>query len=151
MTTAAFINYVIMAITFVFFYRACKAQAVDRRLFPYFGWFQPYCGYVATVFFVLVVAVYGYGSFKPWDTLTFFSCYTMVFVSIITYSGWKIYKKTSLKRPQDVDLIWQRPSIDAYEESFVTPPVGFWREFIQMFGLKRVPGGNDQQRASSCL
>lgn len=148
MTTGAFINYVIMAITYVFFYRACVAQKLDRKSLPYFGWFQPYCAYIASVFFILVVGVYGYPSFSPWDTQTFFSCYTMVFIAVITYTFWKVYKKTKLLGPHDVDLVWERPIIDAYESSIITPPVGFWTEMVQMFGFKRVKGGNDQRRAS---
>lgn len=31
-----------MTITYIFFYRACKAQGVDRKAFSYTGWFQPY-------------------------------------------------------------------------------------------------------------
>ena len=31
-----------MTITYIFFYRACKAQGVDRKTFSYTGWFQPY-------------------------------------------------------------------------------------------------------------
>lgn len=42
-TAGAFINYVVMAVTYVFFYRACKAQGFDRKTLPYYGYFQPYC------------------------------------------------------------------------------------------------------------
>ena len=35
-------------------------------------------------------------------------------------------KKTSFKKAHEVDLVWDAPLIDAYEASFVTPPVGFW-------------------------
>jgi hypothetical protein len=31
-----------MTITYIFFYRAVKAQGVDRNAFAYTGWFQPY-------------------------------------------------------------------------------------------------------------
>lgn len=31
-----------MSLTYVFFYRAVKAQGVDRNTFSYTGWFQPY-------------------------------------------------------------------------------------------------------------
>jgi amino acid permease len=32
-----------MCIIYLFFYRALKAQGIDRSTLPYIGWFQPYC------------------------------------------------------------------------------------------------------------
>lgn len=31
-----------MTVTYIFFWRAVKAQGVDRKQFAYTGWFQPY-------------------------------------------------------------------------------------------------------------
>jgi amino acid transporter len=42
-TAGGVINYLVMCITYIFFYRACQAQALDRNTLPYKGWFQPYC------------------------------------------------------------------------------------------------------------
>jgi amino acid permease len=41
-TGGGIINYNIMCLTYIFFYRAVKAQGVDRSKFAYTGWFQPY-------------------------------------------------------------------------------------------------------------
>ncbi len=46
------------------------------------------------------------------------------------------------------DLIWERPTVDAYESTFLDPPVGFWTEIIQMVGIKRQKGGVDRRRSS---
>lgn len=40
-TAGGVITYIVMATTYIFFYRAAKAQGIDRRSFPYYGWFQP--------------------------------------------------------------------------------------------------------------
>jgi amino acid transporter len=45
--------------------------------------------------------------------------------------------------------VWERPLIDAYEASFVDPPVGFWRECLQLVGIGRIKGGNDKRRYST--
>lgn len=74
-----------------------------------------------------------------WDTGTFFSYYTMVFVCPILYVGWKVVKTTKVIKPEEADLVsdrastildclsllgqwianpeqaWERPVIDAYE------------------------------------
>ena len=57
-------------------------------------------------------------------------------------------KRTKLKGAHEVDLIWERPAIDAYEETFYGSPVSFWREMGQMIGIGRIPGGNDPRRGS---
>jgi amino acid transporter len=56
----------------------------------------------------------------------------MVFVAIITYSGWKLIKRTKIIPVSEVDLVWEKPVIDAYEEQFEEQPIGFWTEMLQL-------------------
>jgi amino acid permease len=82
-TAGGLINYIVMCTTYIFFYRACKAQEFDRSEFPYFGYFQPYCvsnrtafalryrlmglqAYIGLVWMTLTLIFYGYSSFRPW-------------------------------------------------------------------------------------
>lgn len=132
-TAGAFLNYVVMAITFACWYRATKAQGLNRKALPYRGWFQPYCSWIGAVFFICVVGTYGYASFKPWDIEAFFGCYTMLFLAIVTFTSWKLIKKTKFHDPKTVDLVWVRPEIDAYESATIDPPSSFWQEMS--FGL----------------
>jgi yeast amino acid transporter len=117
-----------MCTTYIFFYRAVKAQGIDRRTFPYCGWFQPYSAYIGLVWMCLVVLFYGYSSFKPWSVENFFIYYTMLILAPILFIFWKVVKKTKFVKPLEADLVWERPVIDAYEETFIDPPVGFWTE-----------------------
>lgn len=136
---AQLIDYMIMCLTYIFFYRALKAQGIDRDTLPYKGWFQPYSAWVGLVCETFVLACYGYETFLPgnWDLGTFFSYYTMVFVAVVTYAGWKLLKRTKVVKPEEADLIWDKPVIDAYEASIKTKPVGFWNEVLQMLRLRR--------------
>lgn len=136
-TAGGLIDYIIMLITYVAFYKALKAQGIDRNTLPYKGWFQPYGTYIALAFEIMMVFCYGYTSFLPWNIGTFFSFYTLVLLAPILYFGWKIVHKTTIKRPHEVDLIWERPVIDAYENSITTPPVGFWTEMLRLVGIRR--------------
>ena len=61
----------------------------------------------------------------------------MVGVAPILFVFWKLVKRTKWKRPEKVDLVWDAPLIDAYEASFVGPPVGFWTELVQLVGFRR--------------
>lgn len=136
---AQIIDYIVMCLTYIYFYRALKVQGVDRDTLPYKGWFQPYSAWIGLVGEIFVVSCYGYETFLPgfWDTGTFFSYYLMVFVAVLTYAAWKIIKRTKVVRPEDADLVWDKPVIDAYEDALKTKPEGFWNEVLQMLGLKK--------------
>ena len=136
-TAGGVIDYIVMCATYLAFYKACKVQGIDRRTFPYCGYFQPYSGWIGLCGMVLVVFTYGYSSFTPWSVSSFWSYYAMVIVDPILFIGWKLIKRTRWVRPSEVDLVWERPVIDAYEASFLSPPIGFWTEMLQLIGLRR--------------
>ncbi|KAJ2904340.1 hypothetical protein MKZ38_008256 [Zalerion maritima] len=136
-TAGGIIDYIVMCVTYICFYRACMAQGLDRDTLPYTGWFQPYCAWIALVFECLVVLFFGYSSFTPWSVDTFFSYYTMVIVAPILFIGWKIINKTKFVGAREADLVWDAPIIDAYEARITTPPVGFWTEILRLVGIKR--------------
>ncbi|OHW99704.1 general amino acid permease agp2 [Colletotrichum incanum] len=136
---AQLLNYVVISVVYVFFYRACNAQGLDRKTLPYYGYFQPYCAYIAIVWMTFMVTCFGYTTFLPgrWDTLTFFSYYTMIFVGIITFSTWKFFKRTRFIPATEADLIWDKPIIDAYEAQFTEPPTNFRDDIRRILGWKR--------------
>jgi yeast amino acid transporter len=144
-TAGGVIDYIVMGVTYIFFYRACKAQGIDRKTFPYYGYFQPYSGYIGTAWMVVIVCCYGYSSFKPFSVGSFFSYYTMLLLAPLTFTGWKLVKRTKFVKAHEADLVWERPIVDAYEESFFTAPLGFWREMLQLVGIGR---GKKDRRSS---
>lgn len=136
-TAGALINYLVMCITFLHFYGACKAQGVDRKALPYYGYFQPYCAWISIFAMIIILLFYGYTAFAPWSVAAFFQNYTMQLVAPILYVGWKVVKRTKILKAKEIDLVWERPIIDAYEVSCEVPAVGFWTEIAQLFGLRR--------------
>lgn len=136
-TAGGIINFIVMCVTYIFFYRACMAQGIDRQSFPYTGWFQPYSAWIALVFEICVVLCFGYTSLKPWSAEDFFINYTMVILAPVMFIFWKVFKRTSFIKPLEADIVWDRPIIEAYEASFTHPPVGFFTEVLQMVGLRR--------------
>lgn len=145
------IDFLVMCITYIFFYRACKAQGLDRSQLPYRGYFQPYCAWIAAVWLFVVTCMYGYDCYLPWSVSSFFSQYTMQIFIPPLYLIWKFIKKTKIVKPHEADLVWERPIIDAYEATFTEPPVGFWHEIGQLIGFKRKKGGHNQRRRSSLV
>ncbi|KAL0941527.1 General amino acid permease AGP2-like protein 1 [Colletotrichum truncatum] len=139
-TGGGVINYLVMSITFLNYYQACKVQNVDRRNMPYYGYFQPYGAWIALVLQTIVILCYGWSAFRPtFDVGSFFSNYTMQIVAPLLFIIWKVLKRTKYVRPETLDLTWDRPIIDAYEDHLRThePPTTFWREMLQMIGIGR--------------
>ncbi|KAK0385338.1 hypothetical protein NLU13_7814 [Sarocladium strictum] len=136
----AIMNYTVIPITFLFYYRACKAQGVDRKSMPYYGYFQPYGSWIALVCIILVGYTYGYQAFSPWDTESFFANYTMQIAGPILYVFWKVLKRTKVKKASEVDLVWERPMIDLYEAQALIddPPTTFWEDMAQISGISYV-------------
>ncbi|KAI1347286.1 histidine permease [Xylaria sp. FL0043] len=136
---ATMINYICISLTYIFFYRACKAQGLDRKTFPYVGWFQPYSAYITFVYMIIIEGIFGYVVFVPghWSVAAFFPPYTMAFVTIILYFGWKIVKRTKFVKPHEADLVWEKPQIDAYEATFTEPPTRLRDELWEVITRKR--------------
>lgn len=117
--TSGIIDYIIVSITYLRFYYACKAQGLDRKTLPYTGWFQPYGAWFTLAFETMVVICFGYGSFRPTFSVSgFFASYILVLLDPCLYIGWKLLKRTKFVGKYEADLVWERPTIDAYEVSF---------------------------------
>ncbi|KAL5341338.1 amino acid permease/ SLC12A domain-containing protein [Aspergillus crustosus] len=131
-TAAGIINYIVITITYICFYRATKAQGFDRAALPYTGWFQPWSAYLGLAWMTTIVCTYGYESFKPWSIDKFFTNYTMVLLAPVLFFGWKLIHRTKFVKPHEADLIWEAPEITAYEEelALIDPPTGFWEELM---------------------
>lgn len=142
-TATTMIDYIVICVTFVCFYRACVAQGFDRSRLPYTGWMQPYAAYIGTAWMACIVTCYGYTSFKPWNVKDFFINYTMVIMSPLLFLSWKYAKGTKLLKPKDLDLVWAAPAITAYEEGLTSRPIGFWRDVLNVFRFKKSKQSGD--------
>lgn len=127
------ITFFIISLTYIFWWRALKAQGFDRSKLPYKGWGQPYCAWFAMVWMFLIETCYGSASFNPFDPVNFITSYLLVIASPILFLFWKYFKGTKFVKPEEADLIWDAPMISTYEESLPEKPRGFWREVYHYF------------------
>lgn len=133
-TGGTLVTYITVCVNYLFFYRALKAQGFSRTELPYRGYFQPYGTWIALIWLVGVEIFYGYAVFLRgrWDVGSFFSDYTMAFLVIGTFTGWKIVKRTRLVRPQEADLVWVRPAVDAHEAAMEEEQAGTRKRVMQV-------------------
>lgn len=136
-TAGALIDFLVMCITYLNFYKACQVQGVDRKKLPYTGYFQPYCAWIGIFFLSFVLLFYGYTAFRPWSVELFFQNYTMQLIAPVLYFGWKFFKKSKIVKPEELDIVWEAPAVDAYEAMFANPPPGFWDEILGMVKIRR--------------
>ncbi|KAF4980693.1 hypothetical protein FZEAL_3361 [Fusarium zealandicum] len=136
-TGGGLVTFMVMSITYINYHKACVAQGVDRKTErPYYGYFQPYCAYIALGVQFVIILTYGYYAFRPkFSVEVFFQNYSMQILAVLLFCGWKLLHRTRYVRPHEVDLVWERPLIEAYENTFTEPAVGFWVEMLQLIGL----------------
>ncbi|ODQ77196.1 hypothetical protein BABINDRAFT_163704 [Babjeviella inositovora NRRL Y-12698] len=119
-TGAQMLNYAHMCVTYLSFYRAMKAQGIDRNGLPYRAWFQPYSSYYATFFIWIMVFILGYTVFMPgwWSVENFLFSYLMIFINIAIFVFWKVLKRTKFIKPEEVDFVWGLDEIEEHEYEF---------------------------------
>ncbi|KAI9034866.1 AAT family amino acid transporter [Aspergillus affinis] len=142
-TGGTLITYITICVNYLFFYRALNRQGYGRSELPYCGWFQPWGTWIALAWLVGVEVLYGYEVFLKgtWDVGSFFSHYTMAFLAVATFCGWKIGKRTRSIAPEEADLVWARPSID-HHELILDDKDGdnLWQWLMQKLKLSQLQG-----------
>ncbi|KAK8917692.1 General amino acid permease AGP2 [Metarhizium anisopliae] len=125
-TASQLINFACACITYLCFYRALKAQAFDRNRLPYRGLFMPYTAWYGLIGTAVMALVGGYAVFLPleghWNVPDFLFSYTMVAVVPLLYVFWKLFHKTKIHKPLEVDLNKDQDSIEDYERNYEEQP-----------------------------
>lgn len=127
-TASYLLNYFGICITYLHFYRSITDQGIDRNTLPYKGYLQPYAAWYAVFGTGIMTLILGYNVFisGQWDLASFFLDYVMVGFFILTFTFWKIFKRTkyvSLGKA-DLQLGNTKNEIDAYEAAYIPPNRG---------------------------
>ncbi|GMG34668.1 unnamed protein product [Ambrosiozyma monospora] len=133
-TASQMLNFIVVLSAYIAFWRACKAQGIDRSQFVFTSWFQPWLSIVGLVFVVCMLGTQGYYVFLPhsWSISSFLFSYLMVFIDIILFFGWKFIKKTKFIDPFEADLISGLDEVEAHEkeiaakEAVAGPSKRYW-------------------------
>ncbi|KAF2739881.1 hypothetical protein EJ04DRAFT_456393 [Polyplosphaeria fusca] len=123
-TASQLINFSVMTITFIRFYKACKIQGLNRDHLPYKGWLQPYAAYYGLIGTTIMALVGGYNVFLigNWSVADFLFSYMVVFLFPVVYLGWKLIKRTKIVRLDQMDLYGNMEEIEVYENNYVPMP-----------------------------
>ena len=124
-TASQLINYSVTCATFLFWRRALRAQNISLDSLPYKSIWQPGAAYVGMTCTLVMAFVGGYTVFLPgqWDVPTFLFSYFMIGLFPILYFGWKLVKRSKVRKAEEVDLKGEVGEIEEYTRNYVpTPP-----------------------------
>jgi amino acid transporter len=126
-TTAGFFSWFAINLTFVFFYRGMKAQGIDRKKNIYWNPLQPYLAYWGIFWTLLLVLINGFQVFFDFNASGFLTAYINIPLFVALYVGWKLFKKTKIWKPHEMDFYTGIPTIEETEHP-EDPPVTFWQK-----------------------
>ncbi|KAM5351118.1 hypothetical protein ACJ41O_003841 [Fusarium nematophilum] len=122
-TASQLINFSCICVTYLCFRRALAAQGISRDTLPYKAWFMPYAAYYGFAGTFVMTFVGGYTVFLPfegyWNVPDFLFAYTSVGLFPTMYICWKLWHKTKIQKPEEVDLYKDLDVVEEYERNYV--------------------------------
>lgn len=116
-TLFGLLTWISVLITYIYFSRAFEAQGISKDSLAYNAPFQSWAPHLALAMCILVSLIKNFTVFiNGFDYKTFITGYIALPVFFISYFGYKLINKTTIHRPEDVDLYTLKDIIDAEEE-----------------------------------
>jgi yeast amino acid transporter len=114
-TTANLFTWICISLAYIRFFKALKAQGVDRDTLVFKSPFQPYTAYAALYYFIFIIIFSNFSVFTKgqWNVTTFLTSYIGIPIFFIFFVGWKLVKRTKMHHPTEVDLYTGKAAIDA--------------------------------------
>lgn len=119
-TSCQLINFTILCFVYVFFFRAMKAQGMDRQKLPFVGWYQPWLAIIGGSVTFIMIFVGTYTTFIPggWAVSSFLFSYLMIFIDIAIFVVYKVLFRTKWRNPEEVDLVTGLREVEEHEEIY---------------------------------
>ncbi|EJF56365.1 general amino acid permease 1 [Dichomitus squalens] len=121
-TVGGFFGWLAMNITYVFFYRGFKAQGLDRTKLVYHSGLQPWLSYWGIFWITIFILINGFNVFFDFNASGFLTAYINIPIFAVLYFGWKIFKRTKVWKPHEMDFVTGIPTVEETEEP-AQPPV----------------------------
>lgn len=113
-TCGLVLTYTCMVVVFLFWYRALRAQNIDRHTYlPWVAPLMPYWAILALIVGGSVTLFNGFNVFSPWDTQGFITSYFAIGFFLVMFAFWKIWHKTKFVNPAEADIVSGKAEVDA--------------------------------------
>ncbi|OBZ74157.1 Arginine permease [Grifola frondosa] len=120
-TVGGFFGWLGMNITYVFFYRGMKAQGLDRKKLVYHSSLQPWLSYWGIFWISLFILINGFAVFWNFNASGFLTAYINIPIFGGLYAFWKIYKRTQIWKPHEMDFVTGIPTLEETELPEIPP------------------------------
>ncbi|KAF8628718.1 hypothetical protein AX17_005940 [Amanita inopinata Kibby_2008] len=120
-TTGGFFGWFAINLTYIFFRRGMLAQGFDLKKLAYNNRFQPYVAYWGVGWTAFFILINGFEVFFKFNVSDFFTSYINIVIFFGLYIGWKIYKRTSFWKVEEMDFVTGIPSVEETEMPEVPP------------------------------
>ncbi|KAF8916133.1 general APC amino acid permease [Mucidula mucida] len=120
-TTGGFIGWFCINLTYIFFRRGMIAQGFDLKSNVYHNNWQPWISYWGVFWTVFFTLVNGYAVFFDFNVSDFLVAYINLPIFAAFYFGYKIVKRTSIWKSEEMDLTTGIPTIEETELPEVPP------------------------------
>lgn len=98
------LNWISILVSYHFMLQGMKAQGIPRSVMPYRNPLLPWGAYLAFAITVLVIIFNGFAAFMPFKIDKFMTSYIGIPVYLINILWWKVFKKTKMVKPEEMDL-----------------------------------------------
>jgi len=120
-TIAQLFTWCSICIAYLRFRKGLIAQGVDRNTLVFRSPFQPYTAWFALIYFAIIIIFNGFAVFtapdgeKNWNISDFLIAYIGVPIFFALYAFWKIFKRTSVVKVEEMDIWTGKAALDAVE------------------------------------
>jgi len=126
-TVGGFIGWWVINCTYLCFHYGYKKQGFDRKELLYYNSLQPYLSWWGIFWATVFIVISGLPTWFKWDTSTFLTFYINIPIFLALYFGYKIIKKTKIRRWDEMDFVTGIPSPEETEVPEV-PPRNIWEK-----------------------
>ncbi|KAI9834348.1 MAG: hypothetical protein M1826_004274 [Phylliscum demangeonii] len=114
-TISSLFTWVSICIAYLQFYKALKAQGIDRNTLVFKSRFQPYTAWFALIFFSIIILFNGFAVFFTgyWSVQDFLTAYVGIPIFFALYMFWKVVKRTRWIKPAEADIMTGKAALDA--------------------------------------
>jgi amino acid transporter len=130
-TTGGFFSWFVINLTYIFFRRGMLAQGFNIKDNVYNNRLQPFIAYWGCFWTGFFIIINGFKVFFQWNTADFFTAYINIVLFVSLYVFWKIYKRTRIWKPEEMDLVTGIPSVEETEIPEV-PPETIWEKIAEV-------------------
>jgi amino acid transporter len=130
-TVSGFIGWWVMNCTYLFFYHGYKKQGFDTKALFYHNSLQPYLSWWGIFWATFFLVISGLRTWFSWNTSAFITYYINIFIFLSLYFGYKIAKKTKIRRWDERDFVTGIPSVEETEVPEV-PPRNTWEKIASV-------------------